>query len=580
MEVINLSNLLKDNNELMNEYNYEKNTGFILDKIKLGSSKKIWWKCSSCNNEWEATPKNRFRGGTGCPVCGLKKIGINRKKAIIEKNGSLFDNRPDLSKEWNYKKNYPLTPKDVSVGSKQKVWWICQNGHEWESAIYSRTAGHGCIYCTRQKTIIGENDLPTTNPELLKEWDYKKNIDIKPENVMSGSNQKVWWICPLGHSWKTTVAKRSGGTGCPHCYSEYGTSFPEQAILYYLSKVTEVESRRKVENQEIDIYLPLLNIGFEYDGSYYHENEKSKYKEKRKNLIIEQNDIDLYHIKESDKNYYDKSNKIIYCVVDRKYKYLEVVLENIQKIINKRIEDIDIERDQVDIYNLYVKKIKDNNFTILHPELLKEWDYNRNGELLPESLSAGSNKRVWWICSKCGSSFFTSVGRRIEYSKCPYCSAKKVNETNCLETRFPILVKYWDYNLNESLLPSSVYYSSRISVWWKCEKCGKSYKMSICSRIKSKTNYCFDCKHEHIGDMNRVNSISENNSLYINRPDLVKEWNYDKNYPLTPKDVTTMSGKKVWWVCAKCKSEWQSTIYNRSLGTGCPECYKNNLRKY
>ena len=134
----------------MKEYNYEKNKDIDIDKLTLGSNKKIWWKCSECNNEWEATPKNRFRGGTGCPLCGLKKIGINHNKSLINKKGSLFDNVPELAKEWDYEKNYPLTPKDVTAGSKKKVWWICEKGHKWESAICNRTGGSGCIYCTRQ----------------------------------------------------------------------------------------------------------------------------------------------------------------------------------------------------------------------------------------------------------------------------------------------------------------------------------------------------------------------------------------------------------------------------------------------
>lgn len=118
MILLEKSNYLKDNKELMKEYNYEKNKD--IDKLTLGSSKKIWWKCSECNNEWEATPKNRFRGGTGCSLCGLKKIGINHNKSLINKKGSLFDNVPELAKEWDYEKNYPLTPKDVTAGSKKR----------------------------------------------------------------------------------------------------------------------------------------------------------------------------------------------------------------------------------------------------------------------------------------------------------------------------------------------------------------------------------------------------------------------------------------------------------------------------
>ena len=576
--IVGVDDLTTTNPEILKEWNYDKND-ILPISITKGSSRKVWWKCSKCGNEWMATPKNRIKGGTGCPVCGLKKIGVNHNKSIIMKNGSLFDKRPDLVKEWDYKRNKSLTPKDVTVGSKKKVWWICKKGHEWETAICNRTTGKSsCIYCTGQKPIIGENDLSTTNPELLKEWDYEKNIDIKPESVMAGSNKKVWWKCPLGHSWKTSISKRTNGTGCPHCYSEYGTSFPEQAILYYLSKVTTVENRKKVDKQEIDIYLPMYSVGFEYDGSYYHENEKSKAREQMKNEIIKNNGINLFHIKESDKSFFDKHNKIIFCKIDRDYKYLENVLERIQKIINKKIDDINIEKDRIKIYNQYVIGIKEKNFTITHPKLLKEWDYEKNESLLPESLSIGSNKKVWWKCSKCGSSFMTSVNRRIEYPNCPYCSAKKINNTNNFKSKYPKLLKYWDYEKNKNIPLDKLYYSSRTSAWWICEKCGKSYNMKVCSRIKSKTNYCFDCMHKYIGNMNSLKQVKNGTRLFDKRPDLVKEWDYEKNKPLTPKDVSFGSSRKVWWKCSKCGNEWMATIFNRSYGTGCPKCNINGKK--
>ena len=55
-----------------------------------------------------------------------------------------------------------------------------------------------------KKTVVGVNDLKTTHPELLDEWDYEKNnkLGIFPEKVSRGSNEKVWWICKkCGYEW-------------------------------------------------------------------------------------------------------------------------------------------------------------------------------------------------------------------------------------------------------------------------------------------------------------------------------------------------------------------------------------------
>ena len=75
-------------------------------------------------------------------------------------------------------------------------------------------------------------------------------------------------------------------------------------------------------------------------------------------------------------------------------------------------------------------------------------------------------------------------------------------------------------------------------------------------------------------------------SLAEARPDLAKEWNYEKNGDLKPEDVSCGSGKKVWWKLPYDVSddyqvehlrgkhfdfEWEAAIYSRHNGkNGCP----------
>ena len=63
---------LKDNEELMKQYNFERNTDQNLNELTLGSKKNIWWKCEK-GHEWEANICDRFRGN-GCPYCSNKKV--------------------------------------------------------------------------------------------------------------------------------------------------------------------------------------------------------------------------------------------------------------------------------------------------------------------------------------------------------------------------------------------------------------------------------------------------------------------------------------------------------------------------
>lgn len=102
---------------------------------------------------------------------------------------------PDLCKEWNYKRNKNLHPKMFTANSGEKVWWICKNNHEWEAVIGSRNNGRKCPICTNRKLQIGFNDLKTLFPELAKEWDYERNMDLSPKEITKCSGKKVWWQC-------------------------------------------------------------------------------------------------------------------------------------------------------------------------------------------------------------------------------------------------------------------------------------------------------------------------------------------------------------------------------------------------
>ena len=53
----------------------------------------------------------------------------------------LSETHPNLVKDWDYDKNAPLTPAEVSAGSQKKCWWKCSEGHEWQATVKNRTSG-------------------------------------------------------------------------------------------------------------------------------------------------------------------------------------------------------------------------------------------------------------------------------------------------------------------------------------------------------------------------------------------------------------------------------------------------------
>jgi len=126
--------------------------------------------------------------------------------------------RPDLTKEWHPTKNGTMGPRDVTPGSRKKVWWLCEHGHWWLASVADRVNGMRCSYC-RQIKKASPRLLANEKPELLKEWHPSKNTDVKAREASCTHSEKVWWLCSNGHEWQATIRTRLSGKGCPFCSS-------------------------------------------------------------------------------------------------------------------------------------------------------------------------------------------------------------------------------------------------------------------------------------------------------------------------------------------------------------------------
>ena len=479
-------------------------------------------------------------------------------------------NNERLMKEWNWDKNINIDPSSLTSGSPKKVWWVCAKGHEWEASINNRNKNRGCPYCSNKKILIGYNDLKSQYPELMKEWNYSKNT-INPEDVSYGSDYKVWWICPKGHEWQTNIYFRTHNKyGCPICAKETQTSFPEQTIYYYLNLLfKDVYNRFKIENQEIDIFIKELNIGIEYDGYFYHNLELSIDKENNKNRILKKININLYRIKETDKETsVNLKNNILY--LPRKFNDndfengLKLLLEELNVIIDDNF--INLERDRNLIGNSYINNIKQNSLKEKNPKLASEWNYSKNGNLLPEMFMVNSHKKVWWICSK-GHEWQAIIANRNDKNRdCPYCCNQKVNEgENSVLITHPEITKFWDYD-NNDISPNHISHGADRLINFKCEK---GHQFSCLLYSFTKTMKCPVCQNRKV--------LKGYNDLTTTHPNLCNEWNYNKNKGLLPTQFTYGSGKKVWWRCLK-GHEWKSTIQSRTNGSTCPQCRKDKIK--
>jgi DNA-directed RNA polymerase subunit RPC12/RpoP len=273
-----------------------------------------------------------------------------------------------------------------------------------------------------------------------------------------------------------------------------------------------------------------------------------------------------------------------------------------------------------------------NSLAAVHPELIVEWS-DRNLPLTPDSVTFGSNKKVWWK-GACGHEWETSIKARSSGEKCPICSGARVIEgINDLSTLKPGLAPEWSEK-NE-IKPTEVSIGSHKKVIWKC-KLGHEWIATVKSRTINKTG-CPYCSHNKVlagfndlatlfpevadewSDKNEkkptevmafANSkawwkcktcgyewntlistrsggskcpccsgytfIKGKNDLKSTHPRIAKEWS-SKNYPLQPDEVNAKSRKNVWWHCRKCGNEWKSVINARVKGTVCPVCAEREV---
>ena len=134
-------NLKVQKPHLASEWHPTKNAGLTPDKVTPGSNKKVWWKCKF-GHEWRASVVNR----KGCPYCSNKAVGDEN---------NLAKTLPELAVEWHPTRNGKLRPEHVTAGSGKSVWWLCQFGHEWRTAVVTRSGlGTGCPKCSPQSSRI------------------------------------------------------------------------------------------------------------------------------------------------------------------------------------------------------------------------------------------------------------------------------------------------------------------------------------------------------------------------------------------------------------------------------------------
>ena len=237
--LLGVSDLETVNPALADEWHPTLNHGLDPKQFKGKSHKKVWWLCKR-QHSYQAFIDQRTVGN-GCPVCSGHEVqrGVN----------DLATTHPALALEISAETSQENLANQITSGSGKRVVWSCSKGHKWTATVHKRTNGSGCPVCSNLVVISGFNDMATTHPELIAEFDFDRNESITPNKIIAGTNKKVWWVCNTGHSWSASGSSRIQGRGCPSCALRgYRPSLA--GILYFIENTSLNAKKVGITNKD------------------------------------------------------------------------------------------------------------------------------------------------------------------------------------------------------------------------------------------------------------------------------------------------------------------------------------------
>lgn len=340
----------------------ELNGGLRAEDLHAHAGAMVWWR-GPCGHVWrEKVSMRSMRVDDSCPYC--------RNRKLLRGFNDLATAHPELAAEWDFGRNGDLRPDGVRFNSTKQVWWRGGCGHEWQMSPRQRAAeGLGCPNCSGHRVLAGFNDLASQHPELLAEWDWGLNGDLRPDGIVSGSARRVWWRCEHGHAWQISAYNRTGGAdrGCPYCgdrkvlkgYNDLRTTHPKIAREWNKERNGDLKPTDVIANSNKRVWWKCKE-GHEWSGLIANRARKGK-----------------------------ADPGCPYC--------------SGRKVLAGY-----------------------NDLATTHPGIAAMWHPRMNKRLKPTGVQAISRKPAWWR-GECGHVYQMAVRDRARANPgyCPYCSGRK-----------------------------------------------------------------------------------------------------------------------------------------------------------
>ncbi|MDG5814858.1 zinc-ribbon domain-containing protein [Chitinispirillales bacterium ANBcel5] len=407
-------------------------------------------------------------------------------------------------------------------------------------------------------------NLTKTHPEVIYQWDYERNGDLKPEHLTPGSDKKAFFKCEKGHSWKTSIKVRTRGRGCPYCLGSRITGkeslkgkYPQLAKEWDKVKNGTLSPAEVAPGSHKAVWWrckkghswktvvksrALSGTGCPYCSGRKFSPENSLWRNNRA-LALQWHPIKNGTLRPKDISV--KSERKVWWRCKKGHEWRAAVGPR--------------NRGNGCPYCAGRAVGKENSLATMHPELALQWHKTKNGKLTPHDVTPGSNTRVWWKCSK-KHSWQTDIVTRVKAGTgCPYCANHLPSAQNNLQKVNPKLASQWHPEKNGDLTPRNTVARYTKKVWWRCSK-GHEWMASPYKRMSGRG--CPYCSHTLITAETSFAAVNPEQSAF---------WHPKKNGSLKPTDVFPWSTKKVWWLCMR-GHEWKAMVSSLNGGSCCPYC--------
>ncbi len=222
-------------------WDYEKNGDIKPIQVTKCSGEKYWFKCVY-NHEF-SIKLHYISRDQWCPYCAVPTKRLCENVECVSCFEKSFASHI-FAVNWNKEKNGDITPRNICKGTSKEYYFDCKEcEHTYEMPVSCITTNNvGCPYCNGNR-LCNDNECnwcherSFASHEKAKYWNNENNGDIKPRDIVKGTQTKYWFNCDSSHnhpSFEISPSKMSRGDWCHLCgnlkKAEYRRKTTEQFV--------------------------------------------------------------------------------------------------------------------------------------------------------------------------------------------------------------------------------------------------------------------------------------------------------------------------------------------------------------